>query len=199
MIEGFILAGGRSRRFGQDKLLYLLGRKSLVEHALDSLRSLCGKIYIVAKDTRKFHFLKDVELLQDKMEKQFVLSGLYTALVNLKGEKGLVVAGDMPLLRESLLKRLVKRSAPPLTLFRVCGRLQPLPGVYYGELLPELEAYIKQGGERLLDFVESVPYKEIGEEEARECDPGLLSFLNVNTREDAEFILNIYGREVFEG
>ncbi|MEN3027977.1 MAG: molybdenum cofactor guanylyltransferase [Aquificaceae bacterium] len=113
MIEGFILAGGQSRRFGQDKLLYFLGKKRLVEHTLDSLRGVCGKIYLVAKDREKFNFLQDVELLKDKIEKQFALSGLYTALTNLKGEKGLVVAGDMPLLRESLLRRLLAECPTP--------------------------------------------------------------------------------------
>lgn len=190
MIEGFVLAGGKSRRFGEDKLLYFLGGKRLVEHTLDALRAVCERVCIVAKSAEKFSFLKDVEVLQDVLEKQFALSGVHTALKNLKGERALVVAGDMPLLKEKLLKELIKSSEAPLTLFRTKGKLQPLLAVYYKELLPRLEDYMKKGGERLVDFVEGTLRKEISEEKAKECDPELLSFTNVNTKEDAELVLS---------
>ncbi|MCS7171086.1 MAG: molybdenum cofactor guanylyltransferase [Aquificaceae bacterium] len=196
-MEGFILAGGRSRRFGEDKLLYTIGHKRLIECTVDALRGLCHRICLVTKDVKKFSFLEGVELIEDFLEKQCALSGIHTALRNLKNTKGLIVAGDMPLIRKNLLETLIQKAEPPLTLFRIGGKLQPLLAVYYKELLPYVEAYITSGGERLVDFVEKAVHKELDEKDASESDPELLSFLNVNTKEDAEFILKTYGREGF--
>ncbi|WP_143045290.1 NTP transferase domain-containing protein [Acinetobacter baumannii] len=51
-----------------------------------------------------------MEVVEDVIETQFALAGLYTALENLKGDKALIVAGDMPLIRKGVV-RLLLRSA----------------------------------------------------------------------------------------
>lgn len=197
MTQGFVLAGGQSRRFGEDKLLYPLGGKRLIEYAVKALSDLCDKIYIVTKNPEKFSFLQGVDFLQDLLDKQSALSGLYTALKHLGKGRGLVVAGDMPMLQKSLLCKLLENSAPPLTLFRIGGRLQPMPGVYYSEILMQVEAYMASGGEKLTDLVESLPRKEIEEETAREWDHHLLSFININTKQDLKDILEKHGGKEF--
>ncbi len=194
-IECFVLAGGLSRRFGEDKLLYPIGGKPVIEHTLDALRGICERLCLVTKHRERFSFLKGVEILEDMLEKQFALAGIYTALKNLKGEKALIVAGDMPIIRKRVLKALLERAEPPITLFRIGERLYPLFGVYYRSILPELEVYINSGGERVVDFVKLMQGKELREEDIIEFDPELLSFINMNTKEDAEYILKIYGRK----
>lgn len=189
MTECFVLAGGLSRRFQGDKLLYPLGGKKAIEHTLDALRSLCGRLCLVTKDREKFSFLRDVEILEDQLEKQLALAGIHTALKSLRGERALIVAGDMPLVKREVVSLLLERSGPPITLFRVGGRLYPLFGVYYREVLPELEAYLSSGGERVLDFVRRFDCRELTDEDVRGLDPSLTSFLNLNTRADAEFML----------
>ncbi len=193
MIECFVLAGGLSRRFGEDKLLYQIGGKRVIEYTLEALRGVCGRLCLVVKDKEKFSFLKEVEVVKDVIEKQFALVGLYTALENLKGDKALIVAGDMPLIRKEVVSLLLRRANPPITLFNINGKLYPLFAVYYKQVLPELKLYIKAGGEKVLDFVKRFPYKEIAEGEVLEYDPTLLSFLNMNTRTDANNIIKAIG------
>ncbi|MEJ7555352.1 MAG: molybdenum cofactor guanylyltransferase MobA [Aquificaceae bacterium] len=193
MIECFVLAGGLSRRFGEDKLLYQIGGKRVIEYTLEALRGVCGRLCLVVKDKEKFSFLKEVEVVKDVIEKQFALAGLYTALENLKGDKALIVAGDMPLIRKEVVSLLLRRANPPITLFNINGKLYPLFAVYYKQVLPELKLYIKAGGEKVLDFVKRFPYKEIAEGEVLEYDPTLLSFLNMNTRTDANNIIKAIG------
>ncbi len=193
MIECFVLAGGLSRRFGEDKLLYQIGGKRVIEYTLEALRGVCGRLCLVVKDKEKFSFLKEVEVVKDVIEKQFALVGLYTALENLKGDKALIVAGDMPLIKKEVVSLLLRRANPPITLFNINGKLYPLFAVYYKQVLPELKLYIKAGGEKVLDFVKRFPYKEIAEGEVLEYDPTLLSFLNMNTRTDANNIIKAIG------
>ncbi|MEJ7555551.1 MAG: molybdenum cofactor guanylyltransferase MobA [Aquificaceae bacterium] len=193
MIECFVLAGGLSRRFGEDKLLYQIGGKRVIEYTLEALRGVCGRLCLVVKDKEKFSFLKEVEVVKDVIEKQFALAGLYTALENLKGDKALIVAGDMPLIKKEVVSLLLRRANPPITLFNINGKLYPLFAVYYKQVLPELKLYIKAGGEKVLDFVKRFPYKEIAEGEVLEYDPTLLSFLNMNTRTDANNIIKAIG------
>ncbi len=193
MIECFVLAGGLSRRFGEDKLLYQIGGKRVIEYTLEALRGVCGRLCLVVKDKEKFSFLKEVEVVKDVIEKQFALAGLYTALENLKGDKALIVAGDMPLIRKEVVRLLLRRAKPPITLFNINGKLYPLFAVYYKQVLPELKLYIKAGGEKVLDFVKRFPYKEIAEGEVLEYDHTLLSFLNMNTRTDANNIIKAIG------
>ncbi len=193
MIECFVLAGGLSRRFGEDKLLYQIGGKRVIEYTLEALRGVCGRLCLVVKDKEKFSFLKEVEVVKDVIEKQFALAGLYTALENLKGDKALIVAGDMPLIKKEVVSLLLRRANPPITLFNINGKLYPLFAVYYKQVLPELKLYIKAGGEKVLDLVKRFPYKEIAEGEVLEYDPTLLSFLNMNTRTDANNIIKAIG------
>ena len=193
MIECFVLAGGLSRRFGEDKLLYQIGGKRVIEYTLEALRGVCGRLCLVVKDKEKFSFLKEVEVVKDVIEKQFALAGLYTALENLKGDKALIVAGDMPLIKKEVVSLLLRRANPSITLFNINGKLYTLFAVYYKQVLPELKLYIKAGGEKVLDFVKRFPYKEIAEGEVLEYDPTLLSFLNMNTRTDANNIIKAIG------
>ncbi len=193
MIECFVLAGGLSRRFGEDKLLYQIGGKRVIEYTLEALRGVCGRLCLVVKDKEKFSFLKEVEVVKDVIEKQFALAGLYTALENLKGDKALIVAGDMPLIKKEVVSLLLRRANPPITLFNINGKLYPLFAVYYKQVLPELKLYIKAGGEKVLDFVKRFPYKEIAEGEVLEYDPTLFSFLNMNTRTDTNNIIKAIG------
>lgn len=194
-VECFVLAGGSSRRFGEDKLLYTLGGETVIEHTLKPLKVLCKRLCLVAKDTGKFSFLKGVELLKDSIEKQYALAGLYTALENMKGERALILAGDMPLVKEQVVRLLLHKAEAPLTLFRIGGKLYPLFAVYYRQVLPELRVYLQTGGERLVEFVSRLPFKELSEKDVLEYDPQLLSFINMNTRAEAELIIRAYGKE----
>ena len=47
-ILAVILAGGKSKRFGEDKNLVKLGSKSLIEHVIDKVREKFKKILIIA-------------------------------------------------------------------------------------------------------------------------------------------------------
>jgi len=65
-ILGVILAGGKSKRFGQDKSEVKLGDKTLIEHTLHKIISKFSKIIIVSNSK----ILKDYTIIKDCIDGQ---------------------------------------------------------------------------------------------------------------------------------
>jgi len=65
-ILGVILAGGKSKRFGQDKSEVKLGDKTLIEHTLHKIKSKFSKIIIVSNSK----ILKDYTIIKDCIDGQ---------------------------------------------------------------------------------------------------------------------------------
>ena len=65
-ILGVILAGGKSKRFGQDKSEVKLGDKTLLEHTLHKIKSKFSKIIIVSNSK----ILKDYTIIRDCIDGQ---------------------------------------------------------------------------------------------------------------------------------
>ena len=80
-ILGVILAGGKSKRFGQDKSEVKLGDKTLLEHTLHKIKSKFRKIIIVSN--RKV--LKNYTIIEDCIDGQLgPLVGVLSAMKYIK-------------------------------------------------------------------------------------------------------------------
>ena len=187
-MECFILAGGQSRRFGEDKLLFRIGNLRTIEHVIRSAREVFSKVYIVAKDREKFRGL-GVEVIGDLLPDQAPVVGLYTALRKSYGDSIVVLSGDMPLIKPQVLRLLIREYRKPVTIFSSNGKLHPLVGAYSRTLISTVEVYIKEGRKSLIGLLGQINYKVIDEDEIRRVDPDLSSLLNMNTKEDLEIIL----------
>ena len=63
-ILGVILAGGKSKRMGRDKLFLRLNNKTLVEHTIDKVKKYLKHIIIITdKDDKIFSLGKFKEIL----------------------------------------------------------------------------------------------------------------------------------------
>lgn len=56
-VDAYIISGGRSVRFKQDKSLYEFNGKPLIGHVYDAIKPLFRNISIIADDTVKYRFL----------------------------------------------------------------------------------------------------------------------------------------------
>ncbi|WP_340694616.1 molybdenum cofactor guanylyltransferase MobA [Hydrogenobacter thermophilus] len=194
MNECFILAGGQSRRFGEDKVLFQIKGKRCIEHVLDALAPVCDRLAVVGKDSNKLFSLRDIEFIYDLIPQQGALVGIYTALKNTKTDRALIVSVDMPLIKSSVAKYIIDHFKEPITIYCIRDKIYPLFGVYKNTVYEELESYLRNGKKKVMEFLERVGYHCIREDEILKLDPDLSSFVNMNTKKDLEIILKLMGR-----
>ncbi|AFK22558.1 molybdenum cofactor guanylyltransferase MobA [Pyrococcus sp. ST04] len=197
---GAVLAGGKSRRFGEDKLFFKIGGKPLILYALQALEKvqMIDEIVIVAS-RRNFEKAKKLgyEVVVDEMEIG-PISGLYTALS--LGDI-FVVGGDMPALIPEFIDYIIMQFNNYGN--KVCiprwpnGYLEPLHAAYRREFREVLEVAIKKGMYRLSAIVESSRpcYIDI----TRIPKEWYSSFFNINRKEDLRIIKSIRnnGKQLF--
>ena len=76
-VLGVVLAGGKSQRFGQDKVEANLGNKTLIEHTLDKIKFKFKDVIIVSKKTN----FKNYKIINDCIEGQLgPLVGVLSAM-----------------------------------------------------------------------------------------------------------------------
>ncbi|CAH1193620.1 Molybdenum cofactor guanylyltransferase [Paenibacillus plantiphilus] len=203
-ISGILLAGGRSSRMGEDKALLDRNGKPLLWHIAQEMAQLCGPLVIaVGDEARKARYRDAVGELADHM--LFVsdvypgsgpLAGLHASLSVLPEGYAFVLACDMPILSETLLRRMIAQTklrpiAKPKT---VCSKSeivaacdqpdvitapnQPFHALYHTRIADRLEQLLQNGEYRVMNMlahmrVEAVPV-EADEERA---------FQNLNTPE----------------
>ncbi len=180
----YILAGGRSRRFGRDKLLHEIGGKKVIERVLDTAKVVCDEVFLITKNPSKFRFL-DVPIILDAFSIHASMIGLYTALSHAE-TPSLILSGDVPLLTPQIIERLIKDYEPPITLARTKEKIHTLVGVYSPDVLEILEEYIKNENYKLYEFVKRVGFKTVlfkGKEANH--------LLNLNTEEDLSRLIAI--------
>ncbi len=187
-MEAFILAGGQSRRFGENKALFKLGQKRVIDRIIETAKLVCPTVTVVVKSRETFRSLK-VPVVEDLYDFQSPVVCIYTALETAVCESVMILSVDIPLIKESVLRLLVKSYREPVTIFRARGKLHPLIGVYSKALNEELREYIESGHRSVMGFLERVDFNVVGEEVVRKVDPELESFLNMNTKDDLREVL----------
>ncbi|WP_456423519.1 molybdenum cofactor guanylyltransferase MobA [Thermococcus sp.] len=182
---GAVLAGGRGRRFGGDKLLYKIRGKPLILYTVEGLetaREIDEIVLVASKDNAEKLKTLGYEVVIDELLIG-PMGGVYTALT--LGD-AFVVAGDMPLLVPDFIDFLVfefRKSGKVACVPRwENGYLEPLHSVYSRSFRGILEEKINAGDYALNRAIREanpcyVPIESLPEG-WRE------SFFNVNTRED---------------
>jgi molybdenum cofactor guanylyltransferase len=143
--DGFVLAGGRSSRMGEDKALVRLGGQPLVVYALDILRG-AGLAASLAGGSPGLAGFAPV--VQDSRPGLGPLAGICAALASTSARLAVFVPIDLPLLPASLIVFLLKHARDtgrPVTVPSVNGFAQTFPAVLDGKLLTKLEGELQAG------------------------------------------------------
>jgi molybdenum cofactor guanylyltransferase len=192
-LSGAVLAGGQSRRMGQDKALLPLspGGPALAELALERVRAVADDVSIIAPRRAGYEAF-GVEVVPDDFPGAGTLGGIATALRHAGHDRCLVVACDMPFLSERVLQAMAGHPGDWDVLApRISGEsrqgtgliVQTLHAIYGKGCLAPIESRIAAGDLRVIGFFDQVQVAFIEEEELRLIDPDLRTFYNANTPE----------------
>lgn len=186
-----ILAGGQSRRMGQDKRrLRLWGRDgpTMLEHVLAMLTPLCHERIVVLHDAESWPGLA-ATLIADRQPGGGPLVGLVSGLEAMRSEQALVVAADMPSLQPALLELLLNYAFTgdalvPLRTTPTGDQPEPLLAIYRRTCLPMALACLERQQLALQQLLAQINTHYLHPSQWHTADPDARSFVNLNQLRD---------------
>ena len=187
-VSGIVLAGGRSMRFGRDKLVEPIGETPLLHLAIDAVAAVAAEVIVVAPPDIEPPIPEGVRLVHDSEPYEGPLAGCLTGLTAAREPLVLVAGGDMPTLEPAVLELLVRTlavSATDATYLDHLGRRQQLPfAVRTGAGTDLVGRLLAQGERRLGAIAEHLIVRVLLEEEWRPLDPEARTLRDVDEPTD---------------
>lgn len=203
-----ILAGGQSRRLGVDKALISLKDKPIIVRTIEKIYSKSDDILIVTKSEKR---AKNIERILEKPVKviwdeepsiETPLIGALTGFKRAVNESIMLLGCDMPLIKPEVIDLLVEYYSEASSTFSAVvpqhpnGYIEPLFAIYKKE--PAIKALIQSLEEKsfkLKSFIDHMPAVHfLPIQKIVNKDPELLTFYNVNTRDDLVKLMRILER-----
>jgi molybdopterin-guanine dinucleotide biosynthesis protein A len=186
-VTGVVLAGGKSRRMGEDKRFLTVGAVTLLERSLSVMRTVFPDVVIVTAQDSPPLDPKGCRVYRDLIPDCGSLGGLYTGLRVAEQGRIFAVACDMPFLNQAMIRFFLDLDpSADIVLARLPSGLQPLHAVYGKRVLPYLEHMAKARRLRIQDIVAepALRVRYVDPPEWGHLDPQGRSFQNVNTPAD---------------
>ena len=208
-VTGVILAGGKSRRMGENKALLQLGGDPLIEHVIHRMHRVTDELLLITNSPTEYTYL-GLPMHGDILPGTGALGGIYTGLTHASYDTVCCVACDSPFLEPKLLTYLISvlgeyDAVMPYT-YRsrqtpFCRNtdigvtnpthdgqiiLQTLCAAYAKRCLPIIERMIQESDLRVHALAERAHVQRVSPEIWEEFDPEGRSFFNINTPEDFE-------------
>lgn len=198
MVTGVILAGGKSRRMGQNKAFLRLGNDTLIGHVIQCMQSITDELLLITNNPDEYTHL-NVVMYNDIIQNVGTLGGIHSGLTHASNETVICVGCDSPFLKHNLLTHLVSMlenydAVMPLTnkIENTHKTLQTLCAVYSERCIPIIDNMLKQSELRVHALQEFASVLCPSPEIWKLHDPSGLSFFNINTPEDYQEALSIY-------
>ena len=195
-VTGIILAGGKSRRMGEDKRYLVLGEQTLLERGLEVLHSIFQEaLVVIAQDSPPLGI--DARVVRDLVPECGSLGGLYSGLMQATTPWVFLVACDMPFLNQAVIAQFTSRRATAdIVMAKLDARLHPMHALYGKQCLPVLEQMIQARQLKIQAMVSqsSLRVRYVTEADLLTIDPFGRSFYNVNTLADLEVARSLLAR-----
>ncbi len=182
-ISAYILAGGQSRRFGENKALVTYKGRPLIEHVWQIVTGSFESVSIVAKADSPYRTM-GYTVVDDVLSSQSPLIGIYTGLLDCKTDWAFFTACDMPFVTSKTISRMIsaleKDSDGAEIIVPVSPHgLEPMVALYHHTLVHVLKDH--KNTLPLQTFIRSRKYMPVYFESVK-------PFTNVNTKEQFDRI-----------
>ena len=190
-ILGAILAGGKSKRMGKDKLFLELNNKMLIEHTINKVEKYLKDIIIITNQKNEYFSKKNLKTVEDCIEGQLgplvgILTAMKWAKENLKECSWIATFPcDTPFFPETIIKKFIEKSKKKASLLLCAsshGRKHNIFGLWSLDLYEKLKNdLINNKIRKVQDWTEKHKITNV-EFDFKEYDP----FFNINTLDDLE-------------
>ena len=189
-VTGIILAGGKSRRFGENKALSIFRGERLIERLIRSVREITDELLIVTNTPDDFAFL-DLPMVGDLIPDCGSLGGIYTGLKTMQTRYGLCIACDMPFVQPAFIRYMVEftNDSYDVIVPRSDHAFDLMCAVYGTACVTPIEEKLSSGDLKITRFYDQVRVKTITAEDTDLFTPRML--FNVNTQTDYEAALRL--------
>ena len=183
---GIILAGGKSRRMGKDKLFLKIGDETFIEKQYRVLKGIFQTVNISVHKKRENIPYPQIEDIVDAGS----LGGIYSSLLFLK-KPIFVVAADMPFISEQAVKKFISLYSEDYDVIITENKrmLEPLFAIYSPSCIKYIEELISKEDFRIINFFDKVKIKIIPQKRFEKIDKKMLFLKNINEPETYEKIL----------
>jgi len=186
-VTAAVLAGGQSRRMGQDKARVEIVGRTMLERVIERLSPLFGSLMIIGGDS-SLGDSRAIPVHPDLRPRMGSLGGIYTAVVLSPTEHVFCAACDMPFISKKVVELMIRRAGEgyDAVVPRISGELEPLCALYSRNIRDVVEQDLDNGVRRIKTTLSSLRVRVVEEEELVPIDPELNTFFNINTPEDLE-------------
>ena len=199
-ILGVILAGGKSKRMGKDKLFLKLNNKVLIEYTIDKVKKYFKNLIIITKQKNEYFSKQNLITVEDCIEGQLgplvgILTGMKWAKDNLKDCSWIATFPcDTPFFPEKIIQEFIEKSKKKDSILFCAsshGRKHNIFGLWSLELYDKLmNDLINNKIRKVEDWTEKNKITNV-EFKFKDYDP----FFNINTLKDLEIAKKIMKNE----
>ncbi len=189
-VSAAIMAGGKSRRMGQDKAWIELDGEPLIARVAAALAEVADEVIVVANHPR--YESLGLRVVPDRYPAGGALGGIATGVGAATHDTVLVAACDMPFLSADVWRAILAHAGEAdVVIPRIGGEYETLHALYTKACLPHMARAIAENRLRVISFFDQVRVLPLEEPELRAVDPTLRAFTNVNTPEELASALRV--------
>jgi len=189
-VTGVVLAGGRSSRFGRDKLAERIDGRTLLDSAIDGVTPAATEILVVAAPDGAPDLPAGVRLVHDPVAFEGPLAGVAAGLKAARQPIVLVVGGDMPTLVGAVIDSMLAALDAPgveAVVLEHEGKARPLPvAIHRDSALAAADVLLASGERRMRALIETLETTVIPETTWRALDPYGMTVRDIDTPADLE-------------
>jgi len=197
-VDGYVLAGGASSRFGRDKGLVELAGKTALQRACDLVDDVARRVQVVALAER-YPDLRAL-IVADRWPGQGPLGGIITALRATENDRNgaawnLIVSCDMPFLTREWLEYLCTRargSDAEVVVPRSEHGLEPLCACWRTSAADSLQRTFEDGVRKVTEAMKRLRMEILDETHWKRFDSAGRLFWNMNTPQDYHQALQMW-------
>ncbi len=194
-ILSVVLAGGKSKRFGEDKSQVKLGEKLLVDYILSQVIEEFNEVLIVTNNPIKHIPSNKISKIHDLKQDLGPLGGIFSAMKwvreNNKSYKWIAsFPVDTPLFKFEIFKKFLEKvneNESQLFFMKTNEKRHNIFGLWSIELIDQLEKDLETGSRKVEKWANSIGVKTINMSFKKD-DP----FFNINTKDDLIKIKKIF-------